>query len=315
MNVKSIVVEQLDWNGTSKSLTVEPDFNGQLWVAFPTDYDEPRNGPFYFQNPQDDERFNEGFATCQARRITRNNFFETDGLFTYKTTWQNIPTERNSLSYYALYLPEYAVPTEIQLLDPFSEGRQYKRTVFKDEQQPRYIIYLQCASRYVMFSVDIVCKFKKDENEFANSSYQDEYQQDFYARPEEWKNWLNDSEKEKTKQFFTEKIIFNGGKFKQTIVKKNNNPWVSGLFYLFVAVVVITGLTVVSNNVHWTILPIVIVGGILLIGIIGALQLKNDDKIKDENFITLMKETYSRLPLLKSIISSNTNKDAQKNGR
>jgi hypothetical protein len=315
MNVKSIVVEQLDWNGTSKSLTVEPDYNGQLWVAFPTDYDEPRNGPFYFQNLQDDKKFNEGFAACQARRITRNNFFETNGLFTYKTTWQNIPTERNSLSYYALYLPEYAVPTEIKLLDPFTEGRQYKRTVFKDEQQPRYIIYLQCASRYGKFSFNIVCNFKKDKEGFAKSSYQDEFQQDFYARPEEWKYLLKEGDIEKILQFFTENIIFNGGNFEQNIVKKKNNPWVSGLFYLFVAVVAVTGLTVVSNNVHWTILPIVIVGGILLIGIIGALQLKNDDKIKDDSFVTLMKETYSRLPLLKSIMNKNQDKNDEKNGR
>lgn len=308
MNVKGIIVEQLDWDGTSKSLTVEPDNNGQLWVAFPTDYDEPRNGPFYFQSPHYNNKFNEGFAICQARRITNDNFFETNGLFTYKTTWQNIPTERNSLSYYALYLPEYAVPKEIKLLDPFTEDRQYKRTVFKDEQQPRYIIYLQCISRYSKFNFNIVCKFKNDNEGFAKSSYQDEYHQDFYAQPEEWKNLLNIKETEKTQQFFADKIVFNGANFKQTIVN-NNNPWVSGLFYLFVAFIVVTGLTVVSKSVHWTILPIVIFGGILIIGIIGALQLKNDNKIKDKSFVTLMKETYSRLPLLKSIISKNMDKN------
>lgn len=202
MNVKSIVVEQIDWDATSKSLTLEPDYNGQLWVAFPTDYDEPRNSPFYFQHPNYDRKFNEGFAECQARRITKNNFNELNGVYTYKATWQNITTERNSVSYYALYLPEFAVPIDIQLLDPFTEGRQYKRTVFKDEQQPKYIIYLQCASRFGTFSFNLICKFKMDKEGFNQSSYVDEFQQDFYARPEKWKYLLNDTEREKVEQYF-----------------------------------------------------------------------------------------------------------------
>jgi len=202
MNVKSIVVEQIDWDATSKSLTLEPDNNGQLWVAFPTDYDEPREGPFYFQNPNYDKKFSKGFAKCQARKVTENNFFELDGMFTYKANWQNITTERNSISYYALYLPEFAVPVDIQLLDPFTEGKQYRRTVFKDNRKPKYIIYLQCSSRYGSFSFNIICKFKMDKAGFVKSTYRDEFQQDFYARPEEWKYFLNNIEKEKVNQYF-----------------------------------------------------------------------------------------------------------------
>lgn len=78
-----------------------------------------------------------------------------------------------------------------------------------------------------------------------------------------------------------------------------NNPWLSGSFYLFLGIVVMTGLAVISRNVHWSLLPIIIIGGILLIGVIGAFQLRNDEKLKDESFIKLMSETYKRLPLLK----------------
>lgn len=80
---------------------------------------------------------------------------------------------------------------------------------------------------------------------------------------------------------------------------KKQTPWISGSFYLVVAIVAITGLAVLSNSVHWTLFPIIIIGGILLIGIIGLLQLKNDDKISDKSFTTLLIETYKRLPLLK----------------
>ena len=82
---------------------------------------------------------------------------------------------------------------------------------------------------------------------------------------------------------------------------QKNNPWISGSFYLFVAIVVISGLAVLGNMVDWILLPIIIIGGILLIGIIGAFQLKNDDKLKDETFLSLITETYKRLPLLKKL--------------
>jgi hypothetical protein len=84
---------------------------------------------------------------------------------------------------------------------------------------------------------------------------------------------------------------------------KKNNPWISGSFYLFLAIVTITGLAVLAKSVSWVLLPIIIIGGILLIGIIGAFQLKNDDKLKDESFLKLITETYKRLPLLKNASS------------
>lgn len=90
---------------------------------------------------------------------------------------------------------------------------------------------------------------------------------------------------------------FNG---RQNLKMRKNNPWISGSFYLTVAIIVITGLAVLSNSVHWTLLPIIIIGGVLLIVIVGSLQLKNDDKITGKTFSSLIKETFKRLPLLKS---------------
>ena len=91
------------------------------------------------------------------------------------------------------------------------------------------------------------------------------------------------------------------GKSNKSMIK-NNNPWISGSFYLFVAIIVIVGLTVLLNYVHWIIFPFIVIAGILLLGIIGAFQLKNDNKIKDETFIKLIIETYKRLPLLRKKI-------------
>jgi archaellum biogenesis protein FlaJ (TadC family) len=79
---------------------------------------------------------------------------------------------------------------------------------------------------------------------------------------------------------------------------KKNNPWISGSFYLVVAVVIIASLGVLSNIVYWSVFPIIIVAGILVIALVGILQLKNDEKISDKSFTSLIKETYKRLPLI-----------------
>lgn len=82
--------------------------------------------------------------------------------------------------------------------------------------------------------------------------------------------------------------------------KMKNNPWIAGLFYLLAIVVILATLAVISNYISWMAMPIIIIGGILILGIVGALQLRNDDMLKEENFIQLMVETYKRLPLLKT---------------
>lgn len=86
---------------------------------------------------------------------------------------------------------------------------------------------------------------------------------------------------------------------KQTLKMKMNNPWISGAFYLFVAFVIIAGLAVVSKMANWLVFPLIIIGGILLIGLIGILQLRNDDQITDKSFLSLITETYKRQPLLR----------------
>lgn len=80
-----------------------------------------------------------------------------------------------------------------------------------------------------------------------------------------------------------------------------NNPWISGSFYLIAFIIVISGLAALSKTVEWFYFPIILIGGILLFGIIGAFQLKNDGLLKDKSFIILITETYKRLPLLKNL--------------
>ncbi|MEA5452275.1 COR domain-containing protein, partial [Leptolyngbya sp. CCNP1308] len=76
-------------------------------------------------------------------------------------------------------------------------------------------------------------------------------------------------------------------------------PWGSGLFYLFVLAVVTGLFAVVSHFVAGYLLPVVIIGALLAIGIVGAFQLMQDERFSEANFVTLIIEAYKRLPLLR----------------
>ena len=222
MNVKGIKVEQIEWDGTLKSLTMQPDSSlGDLWVAFPTDFEEPRTGPFYFQNPAYEKKYVGNVAECQARKISRENFYQMNGIFTYKSSCHNFPTENEALTYYALYLPEYAVPINVNIFDPINHNIKFKRTVIKDNQKPRYIIYLKCSAPSGNFSFDLECAFKKNEDGFTKSTYTDELQTNLYFNPDDWQNLMNRKDKEKTQSFFADQIVINKGNFKQ-IFKPSN---------------------------------------------------------------------------------------------
>ena len=93
----------------------------------------------------------------------------------------------------------------------------------------------------------------------------------------------------------------NDFKGKKTTLMKKNNPWLSGSFYLITTIVIISGLGALSNFVPWYLFPIVLIAGIIIVGLIGVLQLKNDEGISDKSFVMLFTETFRRLPLLNHI--------------
>lgn len=85
-----------------------------------------------------------------------------------------------------------------------------------------------------------------------------------------------------------------------------NNPWVSGSFYVFAIVVIMTVLAVISSSLPWYSVAIVFASGLFAVSIIGALQLRNDKKLSETNFIKLMVEAMKQLP---SLLGSSKGKD------
>ncbi len=101
---------------------------------------------------------------------------------------------------------------------------------------------------------------------------------------------------EKLKNFFETKIM-NDNKFSNQ--RPKNNPWISGSFYIFLFLVVLTAMAVVSKFVSLPTFPMVIISCLLAILILGALQARNDDTLSEKGFLKVINGFYNRLPLLK----------------
>lgn len=90
-----------------------------------------------------------------------------------------------------------------------------------------------------------------------------------------------------------------------------SNPWVSGSFYLTVVVVLLVVLLVMARTVSPWLLPVVLVAGVLLACVIGAFQLRNDDKLSERNFLQLMRMTFKELPLIRAFAKKTPEDDKQ----
>ncbi len=76
------------------------------------------------------------------------------------------------------------------------------------------------------------------------------------------------------------------------------SPWFSGLFYLTAVVVIVALLLAVGRILALWALPVVIIGAVLLISVVGALQLRADDRLSERNFVKLMGDVLRRLPVV-----------------
>ena len=85
------------------------------------------------------------------------------------------------------------------------------------------------------------------------------------------------------------------------------NPWISGSFYLAVMVIVVTLFLVAAKTVHIVVLPTVIIGALLMVSIIGAFQLRQDESLSEKNFLTLMFLTFKQFPFIRKKDSTKKN--------
>ncbi len=79
------------------------------------------------------------------------------------------------------------------------------------------------------------------------------------------------------------------------------SPWSSGSFYLFSFAAVFSSLVLGVNYLPYPLVtvPVVVVATLLGVGGVGALQLRQDDRLAEEPFVRLMIESFKRMPLLR----------------
>ncbi|QNU66555.1 hypothetical protein EHE19_017140 [Ruminiclostridium herbifermentans] len=182
MYINTAIIEKLEYNGTLKSVELKTSQKiGDLVVAFADEYEEPRSGPFHFRNVKYEREYNKKMEEAKSRRLGAG-FFRKDGdEYVFRTQWQGIPTKRQELSYYALMLPEYAIPTLISISDPLSNDIQYRRSIKRDDSNNCFIVYIECTSKIGVFNFNLECEFTIDQKRFYNYEYYDEKTEKHYG--------------------------------------------------------------------------------------------------------------------------------------
>ncbi len=77
------------------------------------------------------------------------------------------------------------------------------------------------------------------------------------------------------------------------------SAWTSGLFYLFAFISILaTFAAMIGETLPIWALPGIIIGGLLAVTTIGALQLQQDRRLSEKRFLELMKLAFAQIPLL-----------------
>ena len=205
MDIKALIVEQLEWNGTLKTMRLQPVNQRPLIVAFPDEYAEPRQGPFHFLDSADEERFVAGFADCKIRRLGASKFRKEGDSTHFATEWMGVPTQQDFLTLYTLLLPPDAIPVSIHFRDPRSD-REFRKTIFRDDKLRRYTLYLECRSSFGTFDFVFETEFVHSPTRFPESSYSDSKTLLGDHRQAEYQHVLQGSETNRVQQFFAEHI-------------------------------------------------------------------------------------------------------------
>lgn len=85
------------------------------------------------------------------------------------------------------------------------------------------------------------------------------------------------------------------------VALRARSPWTSGSFYLAAFVVVAATLAATANLVPIIVLPAIVVAGLVATSVIGALQLRHDQRISEKAFLKLMWLTFRQLPLIRIV--------------
>ncbi|MGD0544811.1 MAG: hypothetical protein ABSB65_10405 [Candidatus Acidiferrales bacterium] len=208
MDVGAVIVEQLESDGSLRTFRLRPASDREMTVAFANEYAEPHSGPFHFLDEEHEQAFRKGFASCKVRKLSNDRFKVVDGEYEFQTSWLGIPTERGSLSYYALSLPEYAIPKTVEFVDPRS-GHRYSQRVIKDADRMRFVIYLECRSSHGEFDFKLDVTFRISQTEFGTAAYGDGDTNGWPEQVDQYQYRLSKDQQVVVQQFFSDRMNVN----------------------------------------------------------------------------------------------------------
>jgi hypothetical protein len=211
MDVATVIIEQLEENGDLRTFRMRAESGEPMTVAFADEYEDDRSGPFHFLDGGHEREYREGFAECKARKLGATRFQRLHDRYAVRTSWVNIPTERNRLSYYCLCLPACAIPLSIDFSDPRS-GRQYTKNVVRDDRRGRFVLYLECRSSHGAFDFTLTVDFVIAPDRFPAATYKDETTSEYGVSVDAYEYLLPKAEQVVVQQFFGQgdKYVING---------------------------------------------------------------------------------------------------------
>ena len=163
MDVSALVVQELELDGSISTQTMAAEPGHRLTVGFADEFTDPRSGPFHFTSERNEKAFAEGFANRDVRRLSESLFSVSGDEYRLELPWQG------RQRFYALSLPEFAVPSDIKVTVPHSNKPLYKYVV-RDDQRNRFIIYINRQWSRADFDFVLVVRFKiGDRKKFVDA--------------------------------------------------------------------------------------------------------------------------------------------------
>ncbi len=98
----------------------------------------------------------------------------------------------------------------------------------------------------------------------------------------------------------------------QPVLVKKESVWGGRVFFLVAFVVVMATLAVIANFVHWSVLPLVLIGGLLAFPLINVFIALSEGKLTGKNVTEIVLASYRQLPLLKGKQISKGNEEPKK---
>lgn len=207
MDVAALIVEQLEADGFLKRLVMRPKGRHPLTVGFPdeVEVEESPSGPFFF--PDDDNKvvFTQGFENCSRLKLSKSSLTSVNGTYHLQLHRSGIFTVEGTQSYYALSLPEFAIPEDINVQHPRSD-MPLRKNVLRDDERKRFVIYIECRPQHGGFDFRLKVKFRfgRAHRQFDTAEYHDEHVSRYGQLP--YEAFLSPEQRQDVHRFLAGKI-------------------------------------------------------------------------------------------------------------